>query len=88
MYIEPPKYRKFSESDSPESMGYNIVEFKYPGEWCILHSNGKRCILQNKHGVVLSEKSDVKFDFVGHYWKWKKKDVYTFFDYFTFDDVK
>ena len=86
MFINPPKnYIKLTEDDNPQEMGYDFLEFKYPGEWCVLHSNGRTCKLESKERVIKSDRCNYKFDLVGHYWKFRKKYRFTYFDVITID---
>ena len=85
-YIEPLKCIKIQSEDSKDMDNYDFVEFKYPGEWCVLHSNGRNCTLESKDGVILKDKMTLKADLVGHYWKFKNKNIFTYFDVITINN--
>ena len=85
-YIEPFKCKKIKSEESEEINNYDVVEYKYPGEWCVLHSNGTICKLISKNeNILLSDKMKLKCDMVGHYWKFKNKNIFTYFDIITID---
>jgi len=86
MFINPPEsYVKLTEDDNPIEMGYDYLEFKYPGKWCVLHSNGRNCKLESEDKVIRSDRSGFKYDLVGHYWKSRKTHKFSFFDVLTIE---
>jgi hypothetical protein len=87
MYLEPFNFEKIeSEESTNEILKYELVEFKYPGIWCTLHSNGRNCTLESAEGVIFSDKMNFRCDLVGHYWQFKNKNIFTYFDIVTIED--
>ena len=85
-YIDSFKCKKISSEESKEMFDYDVVEYKYPGQWCVLHSNGRKCVLESKDGIIHQDEMNIKCDLVGHYWKFKGKYKFTYFDIITINN--